>query len=53
MDGFSAREYIRLSIMKPDIFIVDGFKNLMPVNVASRFSDEEVDALISFLLTLE
>jgi cytochrome c551/c552 len=53
VDGLSDREYLRLSIMKPDIYIVDGFKNLMPVNVAARFSDEEVDALISYLLTLE
>ena len=53
MDGLGAQEYIRLSIMKPDIYIVDGFKNLMPVNVVARFSDEEIDALISFLLTLK
>ena len=53
MDGLGAREYIRLSIMKPDIYIVDGFKNLMPVNVVARFSDEEIDSLISFLLTLK
>lgn len=53
MDGLNAREYIQLSIKKPDEYIVDGFSNLMPKNISQVFSSEELDALVTFLLTLK
>lgn len=53
MAEFDAEEYIRLSLRKPDIYIVDGFSNLMPVDIARNFSDEEMDAIVSFLMTLK
>lgn len=53
MEGLDAREYIHLSIIKPSAYVVDGFVDQMPSGFGSSFSPEELDHLISFLLTLE
>lgn len=52
--GLSAAEYLRTSILEPDAFVVDGFDDdLMPENWAEVLSEEDLDALVSYLLTLE
>ena len=47
-------EYIRISILQPNEFIVEGFpENLMPAIYSEVFSEEEVNDLIAYLLTLQ
>ena len=50
VSGLSAEEYIRQSIQEPTSFVVDGFSPLMP---ASLVSGDDLDAIVSFLLTLQ
>lgn len=51
--GMDARTYIEMSILKPDAYIVEGYPNAMPSDLAKQLSGEEFDALVAFLLTLK
>jgi len=53
VEGLSAEEYIRQSILDPSAFIVEGFFDLMPSNFGDLLSEEELNDLVAFLLTLE
>ncbi len=53
VDGLTAQEYIELSIVRPDAYLVEGFDNVMPANLGKRLTGEELDALVAYLLTLE
>ena len=53
VEGWDGREYIQTSIIKPSAYVVDGFTDLMPSNFGKSLSGEELDALITYLLTLE
>ncbi|MCH7552860.1 MAG: c-type cytochrome [Chloroflexi bacterium] len=48
--GLSAEAYLRQSVQEPGAFVVPGFGNLMPPNLAS--GQQNVDNLVAFLLTL-
>ena len=49
----SAEEYLRQSILDPNAYIVEGFEpDMAPPNFAEILSDEQVDDLIAFLMTL-
>ena len=50
--GQSAEEYIQLSILRPNDYIVDGFNNVMVTNLAKELTSEELNALVAFLMTL-
>ena len=52
--GLSAEDYVRQSILHPNDYIVDGFSaNFMYQNYAANLSDEDVNALIAYVLTLQ
>ena len=53
MAGYDARGYIEHSILFPRDYIVDGFTDTMPTNFGKELTSEELDAVISFLLTLK
>lgn len=53
VDGLAAREYIELSIVRPDAYLVEGFDDVMPANLGKRLTGEELDALVAYLLTVE
>jgi len=53
MEGLSAEEYITLSILRPGDYVVDGFDNIMVTNFAKELTNEEMNALVAFLLTLK
>jgi mono/diheme cytochrome c family protein len=53
VEGQSAEEYIQLSILRPDEYIVEGFSDLMPSNFGTTLSGEQLDALLAYLMTLE
>ncbi len=51
--GLSAEEYLRESIVDPAAYIVDGyFADSMPKGFKILLSEEDVDGLVAFLLTL-
>jgi ferredoxin len=52
--GLSAEEYIRQSILDPDAYVVDGFPaGQMLQNYAELLTEEDIENLVAFLLTLE
>jgi mono/diheme cytochrome c family protein len=54
VNGMSAEEYLRQSILEPDAHLVDGFQpGTMQQNFAVLLSDEEVDHLVAYLMTLD
>lgn len=51
--GLSAEEYIRQSIEDPGAYVVEGFPNAMLPDMAEKLSDQDMDDLIAFLMTLK
>ncbi len=51
--GQSAEDYIRESIVNPDAHIVDGFSpGVMYPKYANELTDEQIDALVAFMVSL-
>jgi mono/diheme cytochrome c family protein len=48
LEGLSAEEYVRQSVLDPRAYIVDGYGELMPT---LPLDTEELDALVAFLLS--
>lgn len=46
-------EYLFESIRNPGANIVQGFGNIMPVNVAAELTDQQIDDVISFIESLQ
>jgi len=52
--GLDAREYITQSILEPRTYIVEGYpENLMPLTLAESLSEDDREAVVAYLLTLE
>jgi mono/diheme cytochrome c family protein len=51
--GMSAEEYIHQSILNPGAYIVQGYQNSMNPTYAQFFSEEDIDNLTAFLLSVE
>jgi hypothetical protein len=47
----SAVEYLRQSIEDPSAFVVEDFYDVMPKDLPSRLSEEDIDDLVAFMLT--
>lgn len=53
VEGQSAEEYIRNSILHPSDYVVEGYPDmLMPQVYGDIFTDDEIDDLIAYLFTL-
>lgn len=53
IDGYSAEEYIRESILDPNAYIVEEFDaDVMPQNFSDILDDQALDDLVNYLLTL-
>lgn len=53
VEGQDASEYIHNAILHPNDYLVDGFNGgLMPATYDELFTEEEVDALTAYLMTL-
>lgn len=49
--GMDAREYVRQSILEPNAHMVEGFsEGLMPGNYEEKLSEEQLEALVDYLL---
>ena len=54
VEGLSAEEYLRQSIIAPNEYVVDGFnQSLMPLTFGEDLTEEEVNDLVAYMLTLE
>ncbi|MBN1665988.1 MAG: c-type cytochrome [Anaerolineales bacterium] len=53
IEGLSAEEYIRQSIVNPEAYLVEGYDNLMLKTFADTLSDQQLEDLIAFLLAQE
>ncbi len=53
VEGLTADEYIQLSILRPGDYVVEGFNNVMITNFAKELTNEDMNALVAFLLTLK
>ncbi len=53
VDGLDAHGYIEQSILEPSAYINEGFQNLMPATYGISLSDEDLNALVEYLLTFE
>jgi cytochrome c551/c552 len=54
VSGVSAEDYLRKSIADPNADIADGFSaGLMPAALADELTEEQVNDLIAYLLTLK
>ena len=53
IEGQDAQTYITTSILNPRAFTTPGYSQLMPVTFGSTISEEDLDLLIAYLLTLK
>jgi cytochrome c551/c552 len=54
VSGQGAEEYLRQSILEPNAYIVEGFgQGLMPGGYGDELSEEQLNDLIAYLLTLK
>lgn len=52
--GLSAEDYLRQSIMAPDDYIVEGYQpGIMPWTYEQTLTQEQIDQLVAYLMTLE
>ncbi len=51
--GLEPRDVLRQSIVQPQAIITEGFSNLMPPDFEQKLAQADLEALLSFLLTLE
>jgi mono/diheme cytochrome c family protein len=53
VEGQDARSYIEASILNPNEYVVPGSPGLMPSDFGQRLSEDELEALIAYMLTLK
>jgi mono/diheme cytochrome c family protein len=54
VEEMSDEDYLRQSIMEPDVYVVEGFSHgLMPKALANVLSEQQIADLVAYLLTLE
>jgi mono/diheme cytochrome c family protein len=51
--GLDAYDYLKESILEPDAFVNKDFPNVMPQTFGNALSDEQLEAVIQYLLHLE
>ena len=54
VEGLSATDYLRQSILEPDAYVVDGWPagQMLPV-YGDRLTENQIESLVEYLLTLE
>ncbi len=53
VEGQSADEYIQRSILRPGDYVVEGYKDVMITNLSMELTNEDMNALVAFLMTLK
>jgi cytochrome c len=53
VSGQSAEEYLHESIVSPDAYVVEGFQSgIMPSNYGTQLSEQQINDLVAYLMTL-
>ena len=50
VEGMSAEEYLHESIVDPSAHVVEGFQDIMPKGYGDRFTDHELDSMVTYIL---
>jgi cytochrome c oxidase subunit 2 len=50
VDGLTAEEYMRQSIVEPGAYVVEGYGPTMPANFGTTLSEDEINILVDYLL---
>lgn len=50
VEGQSAEDYLHESIVEPGAYLVDGYGNIMPADYGEQYSDEELDAMVAYIM---
>ena len=45
--------FIRISILKPELSVLEGFPDAMPKDFGKKLTGEELDAIVAYLFTLQ
>ena len=53
VDGLDARAYVYNSIMQPSDYLIEGFDDLMPQDLAKKLTGEELDSVVAYVLAQE
>lgn len=53
IDGMDAETYLYTSLHEPSSYLVEGFRDLMPLNISKDLTEQEQDDVIAYLLTLK
>ncbi len=53
VDGLDARAYVYASILQPSDYLVAGYEDLMPKDLAKKLTGEELDSVVAYVLSLE
>lgn len=53
VEGLSAEEYIRESVLDPAAYLNEGYQNVMPATFGQQLDEEDLDALVAYLLTIK
>ena len=54
MSGVSAAEYLRRSITDPNADVAEGYvANVMPATYSAQLSEQQLNDLVAYLLTLK
>jgi mono/diheme cytochrome c family protein len=53
VDGLDARAYVYTSILQPSDYLVEGYDDLMPEDLAKKLTGEELDSVVAYVLSLE
>ncbi len=52
VEGMSAGEYLRQSILEPHDFVVSGYRDIMYPDYLTHLGEQDIEDLIAYLLTL-
>ncbi|MBZ0318809.1 MAG: cytochrome c [Anaerolineae bacterium] len=50
--GMTAAEYLRQSILEPQLYVVSGYRNIMYPDYRTLLTEQDIQDLIAYLLTL-
>jgi nitric oxide reductase subunit C len=53
VDGLDARAYVYSSVLQPSDYLVEGFEDLMPKDLAKKLTGEELDGVVAYVLSLK
>ncbi|MFO7323721.1 MAG: c-type cytochrome [Chloroflexota bacterium] len=53
VEGMPAQAYLRESIVNPSAVVVAGYYNMMPGSFADLFTEQEINDLVAYLMSLD